>query len=243
VPISSRLLSDDEEVLVDLRPHWVFFTGPALLSAVAIGAAIAIATEFPGAPVAVAWLLAAMVALPVIWLLARIVRWATTSLIVTTNRVVLRRGVTSRRVAQVRLQRVTEVHTRQSLIQRVLGTGRVVIEVEGEDGAIVVDDVKRPRAFQRVLNHQLDRLAQGPEWANDDDVSPAASWAPVAGEPVVHLSYPGMATPPHGSPIITSMTAPSSVANQLIELDELFRRGLVTASEFQTKKAEILSRL
>jgi uncharacterized membrane protein YdbT with pleckstrin-like domain len=240
VPISSRLLSDDEEVLVDLRPHWVFFTGPALLSAVAIGVAIAIATEFPGAPVAVAWLLTAMVALPVLWLLARIVRWATTSLIVTTNRVVLRRGVSSRQVAQVRLQRVTEVHTRQTLVQRMLGTGSVVIEVEGEDGAIVVNDVRRPRAFQRVLNHQLDRLAEGTGWATED-VAPPAS--PAAGEPVVHLTYPGMATPPHGSPIITSMTAPPSVANQLIELDDLFRRGLVTASEFQAKKAEILSRL
>ncbi len=234
--------------MVDLRPHWVFFTGPALLSAVAIGAAIAIATEFPGAPSVVGWLLAAMVAVPVVWLLVRIIRWATTSLIVTTNRLVLRRGISSRQVAQVRLQRVTEVHTQQSLVQRVLGTGSVVIEVEGEDGGIVVNDVRRPRAFQRVLNHQLDRLAQGPEWPSDDVVPPAPVPRPAGpprevGEPIVHLSYPGMATPPHGSPIITSMTAPSSVANQLIELDDLFRRGLVTASEFQAKKAEILSRL
>jgi hypothetical protein len=240
VPISSRLLSDDEEVLVDLRPHWVFFFGPVLLTAVAVAGAIAIATEFPGAPDAVSWLLAAMVALPVLWLLGRIVRWATTSLIVTTNRVVLRRGVSSRQVAQVRLQRVTEVHTRQSLGQRILGTGSVVIEVQGDEGAIVVDDVRRPRAFQRVLNHQLDMLGEGPGPAIVDQPPPA----PVAGgAPVVHLAYPGMATPPHGSPIITSMTAPPSVSNQLIELDELFRRGLVTASEFQAKKAEILGRL
>ena len=36
VPISTDLLDEDEEVLVDLRPHWVFFLGPLFLTAASI---------------------------------------------------------------------------------------------------------------------------------------------------------------------------------------------------------------
>ena len=90
VPISSRLLDDGEEVVVDLRPHWVFLLGPAVLTAVALAVAVAVVVRFPKAPVVVAGVLAVMVAIPAIWLVGRIVRWLGISLVVTTNRLIYR---------------------------------------------------------------------------------------------------------------------------------------------------------
>ena len=67
-------------------------------------------------------------------------------------------------------------------------------------------------------------------------------------------------TPPHGTPLPTAAaiqpTAPavevahpaapggaSSVPDQLIQLDDLHRRGIISEGEFEAKKAELLSRL
>ena len=93
MPISRRVLADDEEVLVDLRPHWVFLLGPAVLTVVAVAVAIAVAVEFPKAPVAVAGVLAVMVAVPALWLAGRVIRWLGISLVVTTTRLIYRQGV------------------------------------------------------------------------------------------------------------------------------------------------------
>lgn|GEM_PF-211233 len=288
MPISTRLLDDDEEVLVDLRPHWVFLSGPAALTAVALAVAITVVVRFPNAPIGVAWVLAAMVVVPAVWLVARVVRWLGISLVVTTYRVIYRRGIVGRDLVQVRLQRVAEVHYTQTLIDRVIGSGRLVIELIG-DSPMAVDDVRRPRALQRVVNRQLDQLAEdraaqdrtigftglpgvagpgglvpgGAPWAAREGNPPAAD---VPAQPVVVPQPFTLAdTPPHGTPAvppsIDATTLPSapavpshyappppapvaqSVPDQLIQLDDLRRRGIISDAEFEAKKVELLSRL
>lgn len=194
MPISRRNLADDEEVLVDLRPHWVFLAGPSALTAVAVAAAVTVAVEFPSAPVGLAGVLAAMIAVPALWLTGRVVRWLSISLVVTTTRIVLRHGVFSRDVVQVRLQRVAEVHCRQSLVERVIGSGRLVIELVG-DQPLALDDVRRPRALQRVITRQLDEVAHGGTYGG------GPSWGDVSAEPTTALrshANPLGDTPPHG---------------------------------------------
>jgi len=245
VPISRRVLADDEEVLVDLRPHWVFFAGPVILTAVAVAVAITIAVEFPTAPVAVAGVLAALVAAPLLWLAARVVRWLGISLVVTTARILYRQGIFGRDMVQLRLQRVTEVHFAQTLVDRLIGSGRLVVEITGGD-PMVLDDVRRPRALQRVINRQLDELASARPYAGA-----------IPGEhPADATRLPSMdETPPHGVPMppavpstaSQSASAPSApvqtIPDQLIQLDDLRRRGIISDGEFAVKKTELLRRL
>ena len=246
MPIARDLLADGEEVLVDLRPHWVFLFGPLFLTLAAFAAAIAVAVGFPKAPAGIAWVLAAMVGVPAIWLAGRLVRWAGTSLVVTTQRMLLCRGFLRRDLVQLRLQRITEIHSTQTPLERLLGVGRLVVEVEGENQAIAVDDVRRPKSLQRVLNNRLDELGRGGGW----DAGPP----PAAGVPTrtANAAAPGRATeaptPPHGvaparpHPVGPASSA-ASVPEQLIQLDDLRRRGIVTPAEFEAKKAELLGRL
>ncbi|MGH9047065.1 MAG: PH domain-containing protein, partial [Acidimicrobiales bacterium] len=138
MPISTDLLDDGEEVLVDLRPHWVFFLGPLLLTAASIAVVAVVVHEFPSAPVAVAWLLALLIAVPAIWLAVRLARWFGTSLVVTDRRIVFRSGVLGRRVVNLRLQRVVDTHCTQRPIERLIGSGRIVLEVEGEEGGLAL---------------------------------------------------------------------------------------------------------
>ena len=254
MPISRRALADDEEVLVDVRPHWIFFLGPALLSAVAAAVAVTVVVKFPTAPVEVAWVLAGMVALPVLWLLGRALRWHGMSLVVTTTRLIHRQGVFGQDVTQVRLLRISEVSCAQTMLGRLVGSGRLVVGIPTEE-PFVVDDVRRPRALQRVINRQLDVLMSGGFVA-----------APVSGSHAspTHMSAPRPVsmedTPPHGAMVFSSPAptpapthvdaalpftgaASASIPEQLIQLDDLRQRGILTDSEFEAKKIELLSRL
>jgi hypothetical protein len=242
VPISSRLLGEDEEVLIDVRLHWLFFIGPGLLSALAVIVALAVMAEFPNAPLFVGYLLGAMVLIPVVWLLARIVRWLGISLVVTTERIIYRRGVFGRDLIQLRLRRVTEVQCAQTLWGRLVGCGQLVVELQGED-PLVLADVRRPRVVQRVLNDQLHELGHG--WA-DEGRSTAVGRDQEVGAPSFDP------TPPHGvvlaGPAVAVSPPPSnqgtvSIHEQLIQLDDLRRRGILSEGEFESKKAELLSRL
>ncbi|MGH9007987.1 MAG: PH domain-containing protein [Acidimicrobiales bacterium] len=232
MPISTDLLDDDEDVLVDLRPHWVFFLGPLFLTAASIAVVAVVFHEFPKAPVGVSWLLAVIIAAPAIWLLGRLAQWFGTSLVVTDRRIVFRSGVLGRRVVNLRLQRVVDTHCTQRPLERIIGSGRIVLEVEGEEGGLAVDDVRRPRALQRVINRQLSRMdagwqgfrGPGPERDRDD----------------YRRNDRRDPTPPSGVPTVGGR--PLGVPDQLVALDRLHRQGILSDEEYAAKKAELLRR-
>jgi len=244
VPIARDQLDDQEDVLVDLRPHWVFLTGPVALSAVAIAIAVVVQNQFPNSSSVVLVVLAVMVGVPALWLLARVARWLSTSLIVTDRRVIFRSGVFGRHVTQLRLQRIVDIHCSQSIVGRIIGMGRLVVEVEGEEGALTVEDVRRPRVLQRVLTRQLDEIDRSRSYRGPD---PDFSTRPSHRPPEDRWRDEEF-TPPRGTarPLVAERARGSgspTVSAQLIELDELRRRGILTDLEFAAKKADLLDRL
>ena len=263
------LLHDDEELLAEVRPHAVVVIGPVVLFLAAVAGAATIAIRFPDAPVAVAWLLAAMIVLPAIWVLVRWLRWRSVRFLVTSTRLLYRQGVIGRDVVQLRLQRVAEVHCSQSLGGRMIGCGRLVFEVAGSDGPLVVEDVRRPRRVQRVITSQLDRLdlpygvgcyagsgayRDRPRDAPYDGAPPPMSPALGAGggprpeRPARRRgardarSLPWTDTPPHGV-LLGDAADDDTIPGQILQLDELRRRGILTEDEFAAKKTELLGRL
>ncbi len=255
MPISWDLLDDDEELLIDVHPHWLLLFVPTLATAAAAALVLFLVARFPHAPDPVGWFLALLVLIPAAWLAARLAKWWTTSLVVTTSRLVLRRGIVGRDVLQLRLQRIDEVHCVQTLPERLLGAGRLLIEVTGEDAMVTIDDVRQAPALQRVLTNRLDQMAQGrdrDEWTPPSmpvGASPPPRGRGPTGPQSGLLSSPGAhPTPPAGTPTIhggapTLSQPPVDVHRQLIALDDLRRRGIITEAEFAAKKAELLGRL
>jgi uncharacterized membrane protein YdbT with pleckstrin-like domain len=234
VHISADLLDDDEDVLVDQRPHWIFFLGPLFLTAAAIAVVVVVVRRFPDAPVTVAWVLGALVGIPAIWLLARMTRWFGTSITVTDRRIVLRAGVLRRQLVNLRLQRVVDTHCSQRLVELLIGSGRVVLEVEGEEGGLALDDVRRPKTVQRVISRQLSQLDLA--WRGRPS-TPARTWRDDR-PPERHDR-----TPPAGVPRVSEGLSGTAVADQLFALDRLRREGILSEHEFASKKAELLRRM
>jgi membrane protein YdbS with pleckstrin-like domain len=201
--LPAKLLNPGEQVELDSRPHWKFLALPvAWVAALVVAAAFSLVA---GAPRWAQLALAAVLVVALVWLAGRWLRWVTSSFVVTTQRLVVRRGVLGRTAREIPLDRLTDVTCRQSLLDRLVGCGDVLVESPGRDSPEVFPDLPRPLLVQSLIS----RLA------------------------VTRTAPPAAAVVPPGP----------SVAQQLAELGELRRRGLISRREFAAKKAQLLSRM
>jgi membrane protein YdbS with pleckstrin-like domain len=244
MPFPRRLLTEDEEVVVEIRPHWAFLGKPLVTAVAVVALSIAVLVVFSSAPPAVLYVLLIVVACSALWLVGRLVRWFATSLVVTTTRIVQRSGVFGRTGLELRLERVNQLSYHQGILDRILRTGELHVEMGGETGVVVFDRVPRPSAVQSIITEQIDALRH-------------RAGVPVPAVPLRDLFDGAAPTTTRGTrPVMTDETPPSgiartprvptgddSVAERLMQLDELRRRGIVTDAEFAHKKAELLDRL
>jgi membrane protein YdbS with pleckstrin-like domain len=251
MPLPRKLLNDDEELLAEMRPHWVFFAGPLAAAAAAWVVILALLLSFKHIPAWTSYPLIVIGAIPTVWLAGRLIRWRTTTIALTSTRILVRRGILGRDTIQLRLQRITEINLAQTLVERMLGTGRLVIDVQGEDDSLTLTDVRKPAVVQRVVNAQINQLVGGgareevPADLRPHDYRPPPSAehradTPPFGTPAVEPLDP--AEPPAPAPAAASAAPDGGVGAKLIELDDLRRRGILTEEEFAAKKAELLGR-
>ncbi len=149
-----RLLNEGEEVLLDLRPHWAFFLGRAAVLVLTVAALVAAAAL--GAHDLVLLALGVVVLVALARLVARYARWTTSEFVVTTDRLVLRSGVVSKRGIEIPLERVNTVFFSQRLTERLLGYGDLVVESGGERGRQVISDVPHPERVQSVIHGAME---------------------------------------------------------------------------------------
>jgi membrane protein YdbS with pleckstrin-like domain len=198
VPLPRKFLNDDEDILLEARPHWVFFARPLFTAIVVVAGIVAILVAFSSLPNWLTDALMIVAALPVLWLVGRLLRWRSYVMALTSTRIVVRRGVLGRITVQIRLQRITEISIAQKLWERMIGTGRLIIAVQGEDDSVVIEFVRKPAAFQRVINGQINVVCGG-GWGEPvpPELRPpfnrAAPWSEAAGE---------SDTPPFGVPVV-----------------------------------------
>lgn len=149
-------LRPGEKVVVDVRPHWSFLTAPLVVSILLVAIGVALDIGVPKTSVTLHWVEGLVVAVPCAWLALRVVRWRTTDLILTSQRVIERRGVVARRQSDTMLADIVAVNVDQSLSRRMIGTGRLELETGGEDGAVRwIYDVRKPVIVQRVITRRL----------------------------------------------------------------------------------------
>jgi uncharacterized membrane protein YdbT with pleckstrin-like domain len=148
-------LMPGEKVLVDIRPHWSYLSGPLAAALVAIGVGVTLDVAIPHTSVALHWVEGLVVAVPCLWLAIRTLGWLTTKLILTSFRLIEQWGVFSRRSDATPLADIASVTVVQSLMRRIVGTGRLELELFGEDGVRGIDDVRKPVILQRVITRRL----------------------------------------------------------------------------------------
>ena len=156
-PFPRKYLNEGEEVVLDLHPHWWVFVKPALFCAVAVIATVVVAALEINDPLFLVFLV--LDAMGVLWFAARYASWTTTNFVVTTDRLITRKGVLSKQGREIPLERVNDISSHQSVFERVIGAGDLVIESGGERGQQVINDVAKPFKVQNEVYRQIE-LAQ-----------------------------------------------------------------------------------
>lgn len=215
-----RLLNEGEEIALDLRPHWWFFS-KHILTGIPLAIVLVLITGLSGTSQDVAlWIAGIAFVAWAVWLAIRYMSWHQTQFVVTNKRVIYRTGVIRRHGVEVPLGRINNIVFRQGLWERVIGAGDLVIESAGESGQSTFTDVQHPDAVQQEVYRRMDENARD-----------QASW----GAQAVTAATTAAAAP-----------APSpgdDAAEKIRRLAELRDSGAITEQEYEEKKAELLDRM
>lgn len=165
MPFSRNLLNEGEDIVLDLHPHWVFFlkSGAALVASLALGVFMLVSNWVGPSQAAAGVLVLASLG----WVGVTYAKWVTTNFVITTDRLIYRHGVLSKHGVEIPLERVNTVFFSQTILERVLGSGDLVIESAGEMGRQSFSNVRKPSAVQNEIykqmeaneNRKFDRLA------------------------------------------------------------------------------------
>jgi uncharacterized membrane protein YdbT with pleckstrin-like domain len=151
-----KYLNDGEEIILDLRPHWFFLVGPAFALVGALVLAIWVAS------LETDWVLFPALALAVValvYFLVRLAQWMTTDFVLTTDRLIYRKGVVSRSGREIPLERVNDVSYTQSLFQRMLRAGDLLVESGGERGQSSFGHFADPQGIQNEIHRAIEAAA------------------------------------------------------------------------------------
>lgn len=157
MPYPKKLLNDYETVALDLHPHWWYFARPvaALIGSVVAGILVRVLLDGDVEEV-LTWVAIVLILVSVLWLVVRYLKWATTNFVITSDRVIFRSGVIAKSGIEIPLERVNNVLFNQSIFERMLGAGDLLIESGGEDGQQRFSDVRRPERVQNLIHAQME---------------------------------------------------------------------------------------
>jgi uncharacterized membrane protein YdbT with pleckstrin-like domain len=220
VAFPRRLLIEGEELVLDLRPHWIALVWPIVVAVLVL---VGLIFAFSNAPddgagrSIVVWGALIVGVILLIWFSVRgIVAWATSNFAVTSDRIIHRVGFIAKHTMEIPLEAINDIRFHQSIFERIVGAGDLIIQSASEFGRNVFANIPNPEAVQRTIYQQSERnkerMYQGGHAGASAPPAPAA--APSPGAP--------------------------SVTTELQRLAELRDKGVLTESEFQNQKRKIL---
>jgi uncharacterized membrane protein YdbT with pleckstrin-like domain len=222
VAFPRKLLNDGEEIVLDLRPHWLFMALSSGVFLVVIIAGLGLLmwnangdnwSWFETSSNVVS--LAAFV-FCLCWFALTYVRWICTMFVLTTDRIINREGVISKRGVDIPLERVNTVLFSQGPLERLVGAGDLTVESASETGANRFENVRRPNVVQKEIYVQME--------ANEN-------------RKFDRMRGPGTPAAP------ADTTKAHTIPEQIDQLSELHQRGVLSDAEFARKKAELLDRM
>jgi uncharacterized membrane protein YdbT with pleckstrin-like domain len=161
VGLSSKLLSADEHEVVHTRTHGKALIRPAAVlvilgAAVGAGSALVPTGAAPIGQFGVAML---GLGLAVWWVVIPFLRWRTTTYTITNRRLITRSGILTKTGTDLPLNRINEVASDRSLLDRMFGCGTLRVQTAADAGVIVMHDV--PDVEQ--VHAELTEMLFGPE--------------------------------------------------------------------------------
>lgn len=172
-----NVLAEDEKVVRHLHPHWLSVAAPAGVAAAlaVVAVVVAVVTPDTGTGNVIQWIVVGIAVVAAIAVLPPLVRWRSTNYVITTHRVMVRRGVLAKSGKDITLSKITDVSFRQSLLDRAIGAGSLHIESAGDSPDEDMASVPNSDEVQQLINRLIDQ----------DDLRRrrhGAAWGPPGGD-------------------------------------------------------------
>jgi uncharacterized membrane protein YdbT with pleckstrin-like domain len=151
-----KLLAEHEKLILDLRPHWVALLPPVLWTIAVLAFLFlgyrAVDEIIEGNP-NLGKSVVGIVAL-IVWIwtaLLPFLRWRFTMFVLTSDRLITRRGIIAKQSKEIPLENINDVAFSQSVIERMVGAGDLLIESAGERGQEHIENVRKPEQVQLTI--------------------------------------------------------------------------------------------
>ncbi|MBY5162815.1 PH domain-containing protein [Salsipaludibacter albus] len=150
-----NLLTADEEIIHEFHAHWRVLLpaiGWIVLLLVAAGLVGPLVDDMSIGSWALSsalWLLAVLLGLALS--VKPVINWLFTQYVLTTERIIVRRGIISRSGVEIPLENINNVHYSQRAIERMLGYGDVMLESAGATGQSRLSNIPDPQQFQSEI--------------------------------------------------------------------------------------------
>ena len=174
MPYPKKNLNADETIALDMHPHWWYFAEPATALVIVIVLGILQISKGPEGDTGdvLKKVLIGLLILSALWVVGRYLKWITTNFVMTSQRLIFRQGIIAKSGIEIPLDRVNNVNFNQSIFERILGAGDLLIESGGEDGQQRFTDIRNPEKVQNLLHAQVEITrgrsgARGPARASD----------------------------------------------------------------------------
>jgi uncharacterized membrane protein YdbT with pleckstrin-like domain len=219
--LSKKHLYNDEEVVIDMHPHWWYLVprGFGLVASMAVAAIILVGhlggtQKSHDGPYHYNWWgtglrygSAVLVAVALLAFLARLIQWNSIIFVVTTERCIHRSGVFAKKGVEIPLDRINTVFFNQSMFERLVGAGDVGIESAGQNSRQEFADIYHPLRVQNEIYRQMEAY----EDRKNDKLGAAVG------------------------------ASQGSVADEVAKLESLRQAGTITEEEFEAQKAKLLA--
>jgi len=147
-------LHRNEEIVLDLHPHWIMLAKGLFLLVLSIALGIwVLTTDLHGI---IKGAVGVAILASLLYTLQRLIAWLSTNFVVTTDRCIYREGIISKRGVEIPLERINTVFFNQTVVDRMLGAGTLTIESAGENGVQTFEDVRDPIGVQQVLYQEME---------------------------------------------------------------------------------------
>lgn len=220
MPFPDHLVYDGETVVLDLRPHWWYFSrhiGTGIPLVVLVFAAASIHNHDVRS--VANWPVAILVLVWAVWLAFKYLQWLRTYFVITDHRVLYRTGILARHGVEIPLDRIANINFHQSIWERIIGAGDLDIESAGERGDAHFDNVRHPDEVQQEIYREMEGHAAWHGATATVGTTGTAAW---------------------GTP---TATGGDDVADKVAQLARLRDLGHITQDEFERRKNRLLDQL
>jgi uncharacterized membrane protein YdbT with pleckstrin-like domain len=242
VGYTESLLATNEQILYRTKQHWmapIFGTIAGvlvLIGGVVLFVALLAVDLWSALETLGLWASIALTVIGVGMVGYSYIQWWVEDYAVTNQKVLKVAGLLRKRTSGAALEKINDVIMEQGPLGRMLGYGTLKVSTASDSSDLTYQTMRKPAEFRRAMLDQKMEFEQADARQISNAVRAAAQPAAPAAPPAPPVTVPAPVAPP-------AAPATPTPDDKLRSLAKLRDDGLITAEDYEAKKAELLQQM